>query len=111
MANKSVKIRENDVEAIFEEMDTVYASSRRIRTGECRWSTAIRQGSYPLSGVDPGIIKCLKTLSLQTVVYINQRDIVEETKIAVLGATIVDERYQGENPMGTHIMIGGVLLV
>ena len=41
--------------------------------------------------------------------YVNQRDIDEQTKVAVLGQTIIDEIYQGENPIGTHIIIGGVL--
>ena len=108
MANKSVKIRENDVEAIFEEMDTVYASSRRIRTWGVQMEYGDKAGSYPLRGVDPDH-QMLENTKLTDGRYINQRDIVEETKVAVLGATIVEEVYQGKDPMGTHIMIGGVL--
>ena len=107
-ANKQVKIRENDVEAMFAEMDTVYASSRRIR----KWGVQVEQGdqagSYPIRGVDPDH-QMLENTKLTDGRYVNQRDIDEETKIAVLGQTIVDEIYQGENPIGTHIIIGGVL--
>lgn len=107
-ANKQVKIRENDVEAMFAEMDTVYASSRRIRKWGVQMEHGDQAGSYPIRGVDPDH-QMLENTKLTDGRYVNQRDIDEETKIAVLGQTIVDEIYQGENPIGTHIIIGGVL--
>lgn len=107
-ANKQVKIRENDVEAMFAEMDTVYASSRRIRKWGVQMEYGDQAGSYPIRGVDPDH-QMLENTKLTDGRYVNQRDIDEETKIAVLGQTIVDEIYQGENPIGTHIIIGGVL--
>ena len=107
-ANKQVKIREIDVEAMFAEMDTVYASSRRIRKWGVQMEYGDQAGSYPIRGVDPDH-QMLENTKLTDGRYVNQRDIDEETKIAVLGQTIVDEIYQGENPIGTHIIIGGVL--
>ena len=107
-ANKQVKIRENDVEAIFAEMDTVYASSRRIRKWGVQMEHGDQAGSYPIRGVDPDH-QMLENTKLTDGRYVNQRDIDEQTKVAVLGQTIVDEIYQGENPIGTHIIIGGVL--
>ena len=107
-ANKQVKIRENDVEAMFAEMDTVYASSRRIRKWGVQMEHGDQAGSYPIRGVDPDH-QMLENTKLTDGRYVNQRDIDEQTKVAVLGQTIVDEIYQGENPIGTHIIIGGVL--
>ena len=107
-ANMQVKIRENDVDAMFAEMDTVYASSRRIRKWGVQMEHSDQTGSYPIRGVDPDH-QMLENTKLTDGRYVNQRDIDEETKIAVLGQTIVDEIYQGENPIGTHIVIGGVL--
>ncbi len=107
-ANKQVKIRENDVEAMFAEMDTIYASSRRIRKWGVQMEHGDQAGSYPIRGVDPDH-QMLENTKLTDGRYVNQRDIDEQTKVAVLGQTIVDEIYQGENPIGTHIIIGGVL--
>ena len=107
-ANKQVKIRENDVEAMFAEMDSVYASSRRIRKWGVQMEHGDQAGSYPIRGVDPDH-QMLENTKLTDGRYVNQRDIDEQTKVAVLGQTIIDEIYQGENPIGTHIIIGGVL--
>ena len=92
-ANKQVKIRENDVEAIFAEMDTVYASSRRIRKWGVQMEHGDQAGSYPIRGVDPDH-QMLENTKLTDGRYVNQRDIDEQTKVAVLGQTIIDEIYQ-----------------
>ena len=107
-ANKQVKIRENDVDALFAEMDTVYAYSRRIRKWGVQVEHGDQAGSYAIRGVDPDH-QMLENTKLTDGRYISQRDVDEETKVAVLGQTIIDEVYQGENPIGTHITVGGVL--
>ncbi|MBM56269.1 MAG: hypothetical protein CMB32_06910 [Euryarchaeota archaeon] len=107
-ANKQVKLRENDVEAIFAEMDSVYSYSRRIRKWGVQMEHGDKVGSYPIRGVDPDH-QMLENTKLTDGRYVSQRDIDEETKVAVVGQTIVDEIYEGANPIGTHITIGGVL--
>ncbi len=107
-ANKQVKIRENDVEALFAEMDTVYAYSRRIRKWGVQMEHGDQAGSYAVRGVDPDH-QMLENTKITDGRYISQRDVDEETKVVVLGQTIIDEVYQGENPLGTHLTVGGVL--
>ncbi len=107
-ANKQVKIRENDVNALFSEMDTVYAYSRRIRKWGVQMEHGDQAGSYAVRGVDPDH-QMLENTKLTDGRYVSQRDIDEETKVVVLGQTIIDEIYQGENPIGTHLTVGGVL--
>jgi len=107
-ANKQVKIRENDVDALFAEMDTVYAYSRRIRKWGVQMEHRDQVGSYAIRGVDPDH-QMLENTKITDGRYISQRDVDEETKVVVLGQTIIDEVYQGENPLGTHLTVGGVL--
>ena len=52
-ANKQVKIKQNDVEALFAEMDTVYSFSRRIRKWGVQMEYGDQVGSYAIRGVDP----------------------------------------------------------
>ena len=40
--------------------------------------------------------------------FVSRRDVVEDTKVAVLGGTIVEELFKGESPIGMYILIGGV---
>lgn len=107
-ANKRVDLRERDVEAIFSEMDSVYAYSRRIRNWGVQMEHGDKAGSYAVRGVDPDH-QMLENTKLTDGRYVSQRDIDEETKVVVLGQTIIDEIYEGENPIGTHLIVGGVL--
>jgi putative ABC transport system permease protein len=107
-ANKTINIRETDVEALFNEMDTVYAYSRRIRKWSVPMESGKQAGNYPIRGVDPDH-QMLENTKLTAGRYVSQRDVDEGTKVAVIGATIVEEIYQGEDPIGTHLTIGGVL--
>ena len=107
-ANKRVNLRERDVEAIFSEMDSVYAYSRRIRNWGVQMEHGDKAGSYAVRGVDPDH-QMLENTKLTDGRYVSQRDIDEETKVVVLGQTIIDEIYEGENPIGTHLIVGGVL--
>ena len=107
-ANRQVKIKQNDVEALFAEMDTVYSFSRRIRKWGVQMEHGDQVGSYAIRGVDPDH-QMLENTKITDGRYISQRDVEEETKVVVLGQTIIDEVYQGENPLGTHLTVGGVL--
>jgi putative ABC transport system permease protein len=40
--------------------------------------------------------------------FINPTDIEQNRKVAVIGQAVMDELYNGENPIGTHIKISGV---
>jgi putative ABC transport system permease protein len=107
-ANRRIQMRESDVQAMFNEMDTVHAYSRRIRIWGISMESADKAGNFPIRGVDPDH-QMLENTKLTHGRYISQRDVDEATKVAVIGTTIVDEIYDGENPVGTHLTIGGVL--
>ena len=108
--NRRVKMRENDVEAMFQQMDTVDIFSRRIRIWGVPMEIGNKQSNFPLRGVDPGHQE-LENTTLVSGRYISQRDIDEERKVAVVGKNIIEELYEESDPLGTYLMIQGVQFI
>ena len=107
MPNRQVKMRNSDMDAMFQQMDTVHAYSRRVRIWGVVMEYEDQQSNFPLRGVDPDHLM-LENTTLTDGRYISSRDVDEETKVAVLGATVVEDLYEGVNPIGTYLLIGGV---
>ena len=107
MPNRQVKLRNHDVDAMFSKMDTVHAYSRRVRIWGVVMEFEDQQSNFPLRGVDPDHLM-LENTTLTGGRYISSRDVAEDTKVAILGATIVEDLFEGIDPIGTYILIGGV---
>jgi len=107
LPNRQVKMRNSDVDAMFHQMDTVHAYSRRVRIWGVVMEYEDHQSNFPLRGVDPDHLM-LENTTLTDGRYISSRDVAEETKVTVLGATIVEDLFEGVDPIGTYILIGGV---
>ena len=107
-ANRRIRMRQSDVDALYNEMDTIYASTRRIRVWGITMEANNKAGSFPVRGVDPDHQE-LENTKLVTGRYINENDVEVSNKVAVLGQNIVDELYSGDDPVGTNILMGGVL--
>jgi putative ABC transport system permease protein len=105
--NRKVKIREMDVDAMFQQMDTVEVFSRRIRIWGVPMEYGDKLSSFPLRGVDPGHQE-LENTTLTGGRYISQRDINDERKVVVVGKNIIEDLYEDSNPVGTYLMIQGV---
>jgi len=68
----------------------------------------IKTGAYNVYGDYPEIIK-QEPMTITLGRFLNQNDINEKRKIAVIGAGVKDELYeQGENVLGSYIKIQGV---
>jgi len=107
LPNRQVKMRNSDVDAMFHQMDTVHAYSRRVRIWGIVMEYKDQQSNFPLRGVDPDHLM-LENTTLTDGRYISSRDVAEETKVTVLGATVVEDLYEGADPIGTYLLIGGV---
>ena len=107
LPNRPVKIRNSDVDAMFQQMDTVHAYSRRVRIWDVVMEHEDQQSNFPIRGVDPDHLM-LENTTLTGGRYISSRDVAEETKVTVLGATVVEDLYEGIDPIGTYLLIGGV---
>lgn len=107
-ANRRIWMRQNDVDAMYGEMDSIYAATRRIRIWGVAMEAEKKAGSFPVRGVDPDHQE-LENTKLEHGRYINENDVAVSNKVAVLGKNIVDELYDGDNPVGSKIIMGGVL--
>lgn len=107
-ANRRILMRQNDVDAMYGEMDSIYAATRRIRIWGVAMEADKKAGSFPVRGVDPDHQE-LENTKLEHGRYINENDVAVSNKVAVLGKNIVDELYDGDNPVGSKIIMGGIL--
>ncbi|HEY0253228.1 MAG TPA: ABC transporter permease, partial [Kofleriaceae bacterium] len=64
-------------------------------------------GSYNVFGDLPAFSKIVSFQYLAGR-FINQTDIDQNRKVAVIGQAVMDELYAGQNPMGTYLKISGV---
>jgi putative ABC transport system permease protein len=64
--------------------------------------------NYTTRAVAPGHQKVEKTI-LMDGRYINQRDLIERTKVIVIGRLVAEDLFKNENPIGKYLDIGNVM--
>ena len=95
-----------DMEAIRSEVDGVKAvspearRSQRVAAGNQNWLTTI-------NGVAPEYFD-LRRWPLAEGTCFTERDVRGATKVAVVGATVVEELFNGENPVGGTIRVRNI---
>ena len=112
-SNRPVKLTNGDVPGLASQADTVPAFSRRIRMwgAEVVWENPDGEnqgGNFGLRGVDPAHIE-LERSNLLSGRFINERDVLESRKVAVVGPNIVEELFRFAEPVGAFVRINGVL--
>ena len=74
--------------------------SGQVIAGNANWNTAIEgvNTTYPM----------IRNYEIAQGAFFTLRDIKVKAKVAVLGQTVVDELFPGQNPVGTRIRIGAI---
>ena len=111
--NRPVRLTNKDVPGLSSQADTVPSFSRRIRLwgAEIVWENPKgenRNGGFGVRGVDPAHIELERSVLLSGR-YINDRDVLESRKVAVVGPNIVEDLFQTTEPVGEFLRINGVL--
>jgi putative ABC transport system permease protein len=96
----------DDVESLREQPDLIrYVSpdvrlNEQIISGKNNWNTSVNGVSvdYP----------AIRNYIIQNGSFFTQRDVKAKSKVAVLGKTVVDELFPGQDPVGTRIRIRNV---
>ena len=72
----------------------------QVIAGNANWNSVIQgvDASYPM----------IRNYEVAQGSFFSQRDIKVKAKVAVIGQTIVDELFFGQNPVGTRIRIGNI---
>ena len=96
----------DDIESLREETEFIrYVSpdvrlNEQIIAGKNNWNTSVNGVSVDYPNIRNYII--------QSGAFFTQRDIKAKSKVAVLGKTVVNELFPGQDPVGTRIRVRNV---
>lgn len=75
------------------------------------WGASMNSGrktmSFPLRGIHPGH-QGIERTDIANGRYINESDLIGFRKVCVVGQVIVDDLFEGADPIGEYLMIRGV---
>jgi putative ABC transport system permease protein len=104
---KRVRMRNSDLEYIKNNLRGVEYITARFN----RWNENItykeNHGSYRLRGVHPDH-KFLENTLIHDGRYINELDIKEHRKVAVVSRKVQEALFDGEDPIGEHVSMLGI---
>ena len=102
-AGAAVTLRDVDVEAIRERCPAVDAVSPATRTGRqvvagsLNWSTSVQGGNAEYFKI--------RDWKIQAGSYFTEQDVRGATKVCLIGQTVVDNLFPGQDPIGQTIRI------
>ena len=104
-ANRRIEFKNEDLEDIRQNfaMLTEFVTPRISRSALTRYKN--ESNTYTTSAVAPGHQMVEKTILMKGR-YINERDIKEKTKNAVIGRLVVKNLFKTEDPLGKYINVG-----
>ncbi len=104
-ANRRIEFENEDLEDVKQNfpMFTEYVTPRISRSALTRYKN--ESNSYTTRGVAPGHQFIEKTLLMKGR-YINERDLENKTKVAVIGRMVAKDLFKTEEPIGKYIDIG-----
>ncbi len=111
-AGRWFNMSNEDTEAIRSLVPEAKVVAPRNEVGGWRGSAnvvrGIHTGAYGIKGDYPEVIE-IQPFDVQQGRLLNERDLAEKRKVAVIGAKVVNDLYEEDEPIiGSHIRINGV---
>ncbi len=105
---------DNDTKSILQNIPEIDIMAPRIDSkwvgGDNRVVKNEKSGVYNILGDYPGYIK-IDPLNIVKGRFLNQTDLDEKRKVAIIGKTPYDQLYKkDENPVGTYIKVNGIFM-
>ena len=106
-SNRQIEFNNNDIEAIKLNFPFFleYITPRISRYADTRYKS--ESNNYPTRGVAPPHQFVEKTVIMKGR-YLNENDLIERTKHAVIGRLVVTDLFKKEEPLGQFIQIGDI---
>jgi putative ABC transport system permease protein len=107
---RQIEYDNRDIEALARLPGVLHLAPRAQRGGFMQGSNVrygTKTGAFQVSGDYPAF-QYVQTPLIRAGRFLNQRDLDERRKVAVLGEGVVEQLYQGADPMGTYIEANGV---
>ncbi len=107
-AGRMLRLKNEDVIAVKENIHGIDIVSPRIQIGGFNTTHGNKSGSFQINGDYPTFLK-VKGLVIESGRFINNNDIAEKRKTAVIGKRVKEVLFAAEeDPVGKYIEIGGV---
>jgi putative ABC transport system permease protein len=104
---RHIEYTNDDVKAIRQNIrEVAFISPRTNLWGEFTVSYGGKNGSFSINGESPDLIH-IKAFNMSAGRFINEPDIRENRKVAVIGERVVELLFGNEDPMGKYINIKG----
>jgi putative ABC transport system permease protein len=107
---RQVKYNNSDIEALARVPGVLHVAPRAQRGGFMQGSNVrygTKTGAFQVSGDYPAF-QHVQTPVMRAGRFLNQRDLDENRKVAVIGEGVVEQLYEGADPMGTYIEANGI---
>lgn len=108
---RRIEMKLDDVEYIRQKVDGIDVIAPRNQLGGYMGGNNVKYGNetgaFSVMGDVPDILKVYQWL-LPSGRFINQRDLDESRKVAVIGKRVEEILFKGKNPIGEYISINGV---
>ncbi len=105
-----IRYNNDDLNFILREVEDIGVYSGRIGFWSVNMTYGQETASFGARGVHPANQE-LQQVNILDGRYINEADIDQERKIAVVGKTVIDDLFRGKNPVGEFFMVMGVKFV
>jgi putative ABC transport system permease protein len=106
-AGRRIRLKNEDFDYIEKEFDTKIQHITGRVNRSVQASFGVETNSYPLRAVHPEHQFLEKTIMLKGR-YINQNDIVNRTKVAVIGRLVEEDLFLDKDPIGAYISLNKV---
>jgi putative ABC transport system permease protein len=107
---RQIEYDTRDIEALARLPGVLHLAPRIQRGGFMQGSNVrygAKTGAFQVSGDYPAF-QYVQTPVMRAGRFLNQRDIDESRKVAVIGEGVVEQLYDGADPMGTYIEANGI---
>ncbi|MGY2131109.1 ABC transporter permease [Hymenobacter sp. HD11105] len=107
-AGRFIQLTNDDVAAIERGVpEAAFILPRCELRGTFTVQVPPKSGSFTVKGEYPGY-PAVQALDLQQGRFVNEMDIRERRKVAIIGNRVVEVLFQGANPMGKYVNIKGI---
>lgn len=106
-AGRTIQLKNED----YDHIKNNYPQAKKLTSRYGMWNAPVvfekEFGNYNVRGAHPDHVYLENTTMVEGR-FINEEDLSDNRKVAVLGKALVDELCKGKNPMGLHIKLQGV---
>ena len=104
---RPIRFTNDDYDAVKKNIPVEHTTARFLPGGEVTVAYRQQHAAFEIRSVHPGHLHLENTL-ITAGRFLNDLDLAERRKVAVIGVEVVDMLFPGQDPLGLRINIGGL---